>query len=380
MKKKILFLGTNRIYINNTQQLLPLAILNTADVTLYGPGYVSDKILSNGVESFIGDIDYDFIYTDGMILFWNDSTGLNPFKTSYNYFSFDNLGKQIKNMRDFFIKHKGKKLFFPNIDFYHVSNNEINLLLKSKSYLITWGIEFLEYIENLNTLKDEVFADKANDNWIKFIENNPTKIISLPHIISEKEFSYHPIENRKYDITVPGVSYFSRILINKIINKNLYKVNNRNSKIFQKINTRLLKLFPTRVFFKIHNQIFNNTIEDSKIAYTCGSGLDYLIRKFFEIPAKGTLLICKPFKGFSNIGFIDGENCVIVNHNNVKEKVDVLLNDNKKLIQISKKGQQLVLKNHSFTSRSKQLRQSINKILEGSFKGSYWKDGNYFLR
>ena len=61
MKKKILFLGTNRIYINNTQQLFPLAILNIADVTFYGPGYVSDKTLSNGVESFIGDIDYDFI-------------------------------------------------------------------------------------------------------------------------------------------------------------------------------------------------------------------------------------------------------------------------------------------------------------------------------
>ena len=58
-----------------------------------------------------------------MILFWNDSTGINPFKTSYNYFSFDNLGKQIKNMRDFFIKLNGNKILFLKIEFYHVLNN-----------------------------------------------------------------------------------------------------------------------------------------------------------------------------------------------------------------------------------------------------------------
>ena len=35
------------------------------------------------------------------------------------------------------------------------------------------------------------------------------------------------------------------------------------------------------------------------------------IRKFFEIPAAGSVLVCQPFAGFNNAGFVDRENCVI---------------------------------------------------------------------
>tara|TARA_R110002033_G_scaffold92356_2_gene141801 strand:+ start:4460 stop:5602 length:1143 start_codon:yes stop_codon:yes gene_type:complete len=379
---KILCLTTNRIYTNNTQQLFPLTILSIAEVTFYGPGYVSDSILDKGVEEFIKECneDFDFILTDGMIFFWNESKGTKAFNISYNYFSFDNLERDIRNMRDFYISYKGGKILYPNIDFYNVTKEEVLLLEKSNTYLLTWGIELLEYKENLKDLKNEVFSDLVNDNWIKFIKQNTEKIISLPHIISETEFSFHPVNNRNYEITVPGVNYYSRKIINKIINSKNFKVNNRNASYYQKLNIFLLRKFTTRSNLKVFNQIFNNTIEDSKIAYTCGSGLDYLIRKFFEIPAKGTVLFCNPFKGFKEIGFVDGENCVVVNPNNIEEKTQSLLSNIKEMDRLSRNGQRMVFKNHSFIARVNQVEISLKSILKGEFKGSFWDNGNYKLR
>lgn len=45
---KILYLAPNRLYLNQTQQLLPILFLDIADVVFLGPGYVSEEILNKG--------------------------------------------------------------------------------------------------------------------------------------------------------------------------------------------------------------------------------------------------------------------------------------------------------------------------------------------
>lgn len=380
---RVLYLATNRIYTNNTQQLFPLAISSISEVTFYGPGFVGKEILKKGVKSFVenSDLPFDFLMTDGMIFFWNQSKGSTAFNISYNYFSLNTfLLDTIADMKQYFLESDMKKILYPNIDFYNVSEEEIQNLERANTYLLTWGIELLEYKRNLPDLKFESFHDRVNDNWINYIQKNPERIISIPHIISEIEFCFHAVSSRKFDIAVPGVNYHSRKKINNIINKTSLSVNNRNTSYLQKINIYLLRKFTTRSNLKIFNQIFNNTIEDSKIAYTCGSGLDYLIRKFFEIPAKGTLLFCKPFKGFEEIGFKDNENCIVVNSNNIVAKAEEILNDKDRLVEIAEQGKKLIWKNHSFTARQDQMDRSFRRILNNDFKGSYWEDGKFHLR
>lgn len=382
MPIKILYLGTNRIYINNTQQLFPLGLASISEITFYGPGYVSDLVLDKGVEEFIKtrDFTFDFVCTDGMIFFWNEVKGTTAFNISYNYFSFKLLKKSIIDMQTFFIRYSGKKILYPNVDFQNITDEEILLLEESNHYLITFGLELLEYKRNLLELNFESFAKICNDNWIYYIKRNQDMVISLPHIIGETEFTFHPIEGREFDISVPGVGYYSRKIINRIINKKKFKVNNRNTSFYQKLNTFLLRKFTTRTNLKVFNQIFNNTIEDSKIAYTCGSGLEALVRKFFEIPAKGTVLFCKPFKGFKEIGFVDGENCVVVNANNIEEKAKSILSNIKEMERLSRNGQNMVFKNHSFIARVSQIEISLNSILKGEFNGSFWDNGDYKLK
>ena len=40
-------------------------------------------------------------------------------------------------------------------------------------------------------------------------------MISLPHIIAENEFTFHTASERRFDITVPGVTYYNRKIISK---------------------------------------------------------------------------------------------------------------------------------------------------------------------
>ena len=113
--KKILCLSINRQYTNNTQNLF-LSVINTiADVTFYGPGYVTNKELKQGINDFIdkNNVKFDFIFTDGVILFWNEQKAIRGFNSSYCYFKYDStVIASIYDMKEYFINSSEKKKLF----------------------------------------------------------------------------------------------------------------------------------------------------------------------------------------------------------------------------------------------------------------------------
>ena len=141
---KVLYLGTNRVYLNPTIQLTYKAVGASTDMICYGPGFQNKNVLSNGVSDFVNkNGPFDFIFTDGVILFFNT---LEPFSTSYNYFDINSIRNVVDDMKSFFKSTNLKKLFYPAIDYYHVTDEEIKVVKDSNTFLITWGIEFHEYL------------------------------------------------------------------------------------------------------------------------------------------------------------------------------------------------------------------------------------------
>ena len=108
--------------------------------------------------------------------------------------------------------------------------------------------------------------------------------------------------------------------------------------------------------------------------------MKYIIRKYLEIPAKGTLLVCKPCKGFEALGFEHDKNCIVVNPKNILEDLNYYFDETDKCQKMAIMGQKLVWEKHSFHARSKQIKNSLIKIIDGSFKGSYWEKGEFKLR
>jgi hypothetical protein len=86
------------------------------------------------------------------------------------------------------------------------------------------------------------------------------------------------------------------------------------------------------------------------------------IRKFFEIPASGALLVCRPFHGFGAAGFADGVNCVVSEpdalgavHQRVSEAGHIY-------DAVAAAGQQLMIEQHSIAARARHFAVIIEAI------------------
>ena len=104
------------------------------------------------------------------------------------------------------------------------------------------------------------------------------------------------------------------------------------------------------------------------------------IRKFFEIPALGTLLVCRPFKGFAAAGFQDGVNCLVAEPDQILDVHRDLQADPERGEQIARAGQRFMVETHSLSARACDLAAIIEAVSEKRFAGSQWIEGRHALR
>ena len=85
----------------------------------------------------------------------------------------------------------------------------------------------------------------------------------------------------------------------------------------KKIIKKLLYNFPkseflTKVFMEHYTKSFKHQLINSKSCITDGGIIDLTIRKFLEIPAAGSLLICWPTKDLIDMGFENEKNAILL--------------------------------------------------------------------
>ena len=127
------------------------------------------------------------------------------------------------------------------------------------------------------------------------------------------------------------------------------------------------------------NRDFRQRLAMSRYAYTCGSGLDMPIRKFFEIPAGGTVLACRPFTGFADAGFVDGVNAVVCEPQDIMDVHRTLVADPARAQRIADSGRRLVAQYHSTAARAEQLRRLFEMVAAGRFAGAGWSGGKFIV-
>lgn len=89
---------------------------------------------------------------------------------------------------------------------------------------------------------------------------------------------------------------------------------------------------------------------------TCGTIANELVRKHLEIPASGGLLLTERTAAVEAAGFIDGENCVFTDENEVVERLEHLFANPGELERIANAGQSLAHTRHDIDNRD-QIRQ-----------------------
>jgi hypothetical protein len=352
-------------------------------------GYQSYDILNQGIEKFYKDnAPFDFVITNEHIIFGsqNISSDLATTIEAYNrnyYLQFDlsDIKKSLNEAYSFFYKiDTNRAVFLLESDYYNFQKEKIDRLESLNSYIIGWGDSFLAPIEELKDLNKESFGARANNNWYNFVLNN-LKIIQLPHFVNSSEFYFETLDNRKNIVKVAGVSYYHRKKVSEVLKNSIYK---SRLKIYPKIYSimRRLKIKPDGhpILMRLYNILFRSEIEKTKYIFTCGSGLEWPIRKFFEIPAFGSLLLAKPFYNAQNLGFIEDENYIKTDFLDILQKIKWLEENPQQAQQVAKKGQDMIWEKHSLEARSKQLQKSFELILKNRFNGTYWENGEFYVK
>jgi hypothetical protein len=373
-KIKLLYIGFNRSYINPTAELYLRVLGQICDLKYYGPGFSDNFELDAGIDKWINDQEpFDFITIDSYILECDSIVQRKkPFAADFIRFNVDLFYKYSKSYMSFFLNYKGNKIFIANFDTYSVEKTVIDRIILSDSFVIDGGISS----NKPKLLVESIYGESCigNDNWYNFVNTFKHKIITLPHFISSSEFDFSPLQKRKYNFNVIGAPYQERksaynflpiyLKLKKIIN--IYK----NGFLFR-LNSSLTE---NRLQL-IRNQYFQG-ISNSKLCYCSGGPWMSPVRKYFEIPARGSVAIGMKCNGFDDFGFVNGVNFIEAKTNTdiskILSNIDIL-----ELQKIANAGRDLVWEFHSDFARVKQLNESLTLIKNNNFKGSYWHFGKY---
>lgn len=390
MQKKILFIGINQRYMNATTALFPAVLSRKFKVCYYGPGYVSESELSKGIEEYIkstGDIDY--IFVTGQCLITQDIISFKKYLTSYTYvYNNGDVTQYFFNDLKQYCKQNKSRVICSilDIDPHVVESHQVELLDENADYFMGWGNGFLDSSSDAEALKDEDYVQKKLKKGKKlgvlsaFVNQNPERIINLGHFVSDNEFYWGNISVRQNDVSVPGASYQRRKNIISKIKKIIgVKMGGTFFSYPFKIANRLnLKPYGNFYLIHIYNLAFQKLLSQSRMCVTEGGAVNYPVRKFFEIPASGSLLVCWPADGLQALGFVSNENCFFVSEQSqVLKLIDSIHKSPSNYEAIASKGRLLVFRQHSVSARAEQLSAVLSAIDKNQFYGSYWENGTF---
>ena len=99
-------------------------------------------------------------------------------------------------------------------------------------------------------------------------------------------------------------------------------------------------------------ELYARELSSAQIVPTCGTIADELVRKHFEIPAAGSLLLTERTPSVEAAGFADMENCIFAEASDAVDKVDFLLKNPEAIARITSAGQHLAHERHDISNRS----------------------------
>ena len=204
---------------------------------------------------------------------------------------------------------------------------------------------------------DYIFSTYAY-TFTKFYEiKNPNKLIWYPHNVNNNfriDFNNNPI---------------NKILLTGSNDKNIYPFRNLVRKLSNKYPIDILPQLSYRN--ANHNNYGHNYIKYingyiASIACCANQNTPYIVSKFFEIPASGALLLAYDEfvkEPLNQLGFVDGENYISANYENIIDKILFITNpvNKEKVDKIRKNGYEFVWKNHTLLNRIQLIENAANK-------------------
>lgn len=389
-RPRILVVHPKVKYMNPTTELWPRLFEAIGRVTFFGPGYLPDSVLARGLASFLSaqPTQFDLVVVSEHVTNPKGEGG----DLDRSRFLARNYGYRTSVARAF-LEQKGEwlrtlaSLDLPTIwtffefDPYRTYPEWTKRVYTSSAYILGWGPEFVRPLRDLPCLNRESFTTRATDDWYTLLNSNPQRVMSFPAFVSSQEFHYARLKDRRWDWSVLGTAYADRRDARAV----LQRIGSPDAGRWQSMTVAVLDRM---THGRIGNPMlrswsrgsFQFVLRQSRASFTCGSALQYPVRKFFEIPAAGALLVAPPFDGLKHLGFSSKKNFIAAQPADIPQITEELLHQDMCEAQhIASSGQALVDHVHSQVARASQLKSFVEAILHTRFFGSEWRDGKLLL-
>lgn len=383
---RIAYVDANVRYLNRTRNDFIRALSLSGEVRYIGPGFsegdssveLSSLICTTGAQVDVivttPHVAHGYAFAD-----WSAKRIARLYRNSFA-FTFDDrrLRELVALNRVMADATIPRALVLLEADYYNFTQDDITAFRRVSDMILGFGPETWARRSELPNLGPEAFANRANDVWADFLESHKEKVSSMHHIIGDDEFCAVPLGERRVQWSVMGASYRARqVAIARLRAAGLSPiVSSPARKLLAGLKKLHLLRGETRWSLGLIQGGFRRGLWNSRYSYTCGSGLEMPIRKFFEIPAAGAVLVCRPFRGARNLGFKAGENFVACEPEDVVEAHRWLEANHDKAQAIADAGRKLVMDKHSVAARATQIRMALEALVSSKGVGR-WRDGLY---
>ena len=386
---KILICCVNAQHLNLTQDYMYEAIERAFDVTYYGPGHQPLSTFCGDIKQFYEETGpYDIVILP-MLAILDYDTKIEDLRRQKAKrilsFDMDEFLEKFPQYLDGWRDLPCHKLLNGFFDTYVARQERIDQILEFPGHVLEYGSDFLHPLTELKEgeWEKEGRTTIPNDLYLNTSLKHPEKFIPTMHVLSDDFACHTPFVRRNHDIAIPGAHYAFRKLSRKKYKEAGYKVRVRT--LFSRIAIRVLKIFNQRIDNsvigqKIAREDLRSLLATSKTVMTDGMRLKYGVRKMLEIPAQGALMLTDGAYNMERLGFQPNKHYLSIDEDNLVETLDWALANPEKSQAIIDNGQKLVQEKHTVQAWVYRFRKIFPKLIEGTYKGSYWSDGELVYR
>ncbi len=393
MPLKLLYVDAFSIGLNPTATLAP-ALIQAAgsDVTFFGPGISSKDELEAGLLSLeeskgpfdaivfgpsipiLAEADWEFFYS---VRYLKNYNALAPDEATIK----SGLGKIREDLPK--LTTPVKAIWLLNFDYYAATQEQIDTIERLGLVVLGPNEQFISRLENLPDFATEEIrfkrkADRLSDRLYDWVCANPERVVPLTHFVAASELCIKSIASRSCDVSVPAVEYVQRKRALKKLKDNSLKQHRKLVyHLFRAASALRLKPHSSYLGNQVYSAAFRGSLLDTKFVFTARGGFGIPIRKFFEIPAAGAVMLCVPPVGFEALGFEPGKTHIECSPEALSETIADLRRQPEFSQTIATAGRELIACAHTLNARAGQLAVALEHIKSGTYRGAHWDNGEF---
>lgn len=391
---RVLYVDANAWHINPTANLLPVLVQERFPAaSFYGPGFVDDAVLAGGLQAFVDRHGpFDVALLGPATPFLGEGADADRGAVAFlRRYASHRLADQA--LLTFFADARAAFGKLPvavrlvsvlNFDYYATSQRQIDVLLDQSIAVLGPNGQFVLALADLPDFacREKHYvkkADRFTDAWRNFLLQHPERVVTATHFVGPQEYCFDPLSVRPYEVAVPGVEYLLRKdAVRRLAGTRLRSASKTYFHLYRLANRLGLPAYSHPLALRLYNLFFQRTLADTRCVYTARGGFGIPIRKFFEIPAAGGLLICSPCNGYADLGFEAGRHYVQAEPEALLDVLSEWL-PSPRAQEVASAGQQLAIARHSMAARGEQIERCLRAMVAGVYRGARWRQGEFVV-